>query len=396
MAEIVVMPKMNLIMENGILGQWYKSVGDIAAEGDPLCSVENEKETADVTAMAAGTVLKIWGAEGESYPVAAPLALLGAPDEDITEIVNRTEGRLAGTAGPEPAEVNAAPGALAAQPAPSDIKMLPKLRRMIRDKGIDINELITFCGKTRITEQDISDYEAARAPLGAAAAVGRAEKASGMRRAIAANMMESVGKTALLTNITEADMTACLKQRDSAKQHGRNISITALVIKACAIALKEHEILNASMDGDELIYHEDINIACAIDIPGGLAVPVIYGADRLDIDTISRAVAGFMERGQQGALTNADMAGGTFTVSNVGMFGVLAFTPIINYPQAAVMGIGAISRLPRYADGQSEILAPKYIMNLCLSYDHRIVDGAPAARFAARVRDILQDCTDLY
>ena len=163
MAEIVVMPRMNLVMERGLLGNWYISAGDTVAEGDPLCSVENDKETEDVTAMAAGTVLKIWGEEGESYPVAAPLALLGSPDEDITDIVKRVESRLTETADPDPAKDDITPETPAAPPSASNIKMAPKLRRMIQDKGIVINDLIAFCGKTRITEQDILDYVAGKA-----------------------------------------------------------------------------------------------------------------------------------------------------------------------------------------------------------------------------------------
>ena len=197
------MPKMNLVMENGLLGRWYKSAGDIVAEGDPLCGVENEKETEDITAAVSGTLLKIWGEEGGTYPVAAPRALIGAPDEGITDIVKRIEDRLAETAGldsakaaglkpaettgskaedtagwrpveaagpmtaetyePETTAAAEVPEAPAAPAAASDIKMLPKLRRMIRDKGIDIDDLIAFCGKDRVTEQDIADYEAARA-----------------------------------------------------------------------------------------------------------------------------------------------------------------------------------------------------------------------------------------
>jgi len=214
---------------------------------------------------------------------------------------------------------------------------------------------------------------------------------SSLRRAIAANMSLSCGQTARLTNVTEVDMTACLNMLGALKKEGRGASATAVIIKACAAALSEHEIVNAFIDGEEIVYHGEIDIGCAIDVPNGLLVPVIRGADKKDVFAITAEIADFAERGQRGALTGAEMSGGTFTVSNVGMFGVEIFTPIINHPQAAIMGVGAIARLPRYLDDSSEILVPRSIMKLSLTYDHRIVDGAPAARFSLRVRELLEN-----
>jgi len=175
------------------------------------------------------------------------------------------------------------------------------------------------------------------------------------------------------------------------KKKGQKVSATALVIKACALALREFEIINASLDGDEIVYHGDIHVGCAVDVPKGLVVPVIRHADQKDLTAIADEIVGFAERGQRGAITAADAAGGTFTVSNVGMLGVEFFTPVINYPQAAIMGMGTIARLPRYLDETSEIAVPRHIMKLGLSYDHRIVDGAPAARFSLRVRELLEN-----
>jgi len=395
MAEIVVMPKMNLIMEEGLLGQWYKSVGDTVGLDEPLCSVENEKETADVQSMSSGVLLKIWGVEGERYPVATPIALLGVPGEDITGIVERVEKQLADPGSEVPATPVEQPEVLPEKAPPANIRMLPKLRKLIRDKGINLDALIDFCGKTKITEQDILDYESAQKSAPAVSAGGRRERMSGMRRAIAGNMSESCERTARLTNVTEVDMTDCIKKLGEIKKTGQKVSVTAFIVKACALALREHEIVNASLEVDEIVFHDEINVGCAVDVPNGLVVPVVREADKKDVGAISDEIAGFMERGRRSALTSAETAGGTFTVSNVGMLGVEIFTPIINYPQAAIMGVGAIARLPRYLEVDSEILVPRHILKLSLTYDHRIVDGAPAARFSLKVRELLENPAEL-
>ena len=417
MAEIVVIPKMNLIMERGIIGHWFKTVGDYVTEGDPLFDVENEKEVSEVTAMATGAILKIWGVEGETYPVAAPVALIGGPDENVTEIIKQIDELLASMLAQEsdnfssdnPSSDNRSSDNRSSEALDdtshneTTVKMLPKLRKIIRDKGIDINALVKFCGKNRITEQDIYDYESSQIRFKDTSALSnigdfgsRRNTMSGMRRKIASHMMDSVLKTAMLTNVTEVDMTKCVKTRKSIESQERAVSLTAMVIKACAIAIKEYEIINAALNENEIIYHDSINISCAVDVPGGLMTPVIHNADKLDIYTITDNLSAFSNRGKSGELTNDDMSGGTFTVSNVGMLGVKIFTPILNYPQAAIMGIGAINRVPRYIDDNSETLVPKHMMNLCLTYDHRLIDGALAARFAARVRDALEDCAILF
>ena len=417
MAEIVLMPKMNLVMEEGYLGQWYKSVGDVIALHDPLCSVENEKETGDVAALGAGVLLKIWGEEGETYPINTPIALIGEPNEDISEISARIE---AGLSGQDDRNIEN-PSAIAEESAPiveepmiaespkgstTKVKMLPKLRKMIQHKGIDLEELIAYIGKDRVTEKDILDFERAVStsvasapgvdksptePTPASSSGDRRERMSSMRRTIAANMVRSRDITASLTNVTEVDMTDALKMKKTWEEDGQKLSVTALIIKACAVALGEHEIINSSLDGEEIVFHANVNIGCAIDVPNGLVVPVIQQADKKSVDMISSEIYEFANLAKSGKLSNADMTGGTFTVTSVGMLGVEMFTPIINYPQAAIIGVGAITRLPRYLDADSEIPIPRHIMKLSLSYDHRIIDGAVAARFSLRVRELLEN-----
>jgi pyruvate dehydrogenase E2 component (dihydrolipoamide acetyltransferase) len=392
---------MNLTMEEGVLAKWLKNVGDTVEVEELLCCIENEKASEDMDSPASGVLLKIFGVEGETYKVATPIAIIGQPGEDISALVEKVEKQLSGAQpeeGPEPVEATPASAPPAAVETRVQVKMLPKVRKLVQELGIDLAALAAFCGDRRITEEEVRSFQQASQQTMAADLQiepgDRRVRMSTMRRTIAANMSESCQKTARLTNVTEVDMTGAVKTLNERKEE--QLSLTALVVKACALAIKEHDIINTVVDGDEIVYKADINIGVAVDMPGGLAVPVIRSADAKDIHTLSREIADFAARARQGALTQADMTGGTFTVSNAGMLGLDSFTPIINYPQTAIMGVGAVRRLPRFLDDSSEIVVARHIMNLCLTYDHRVIDGAPAARFSLRVRDLLQDAGVLF
>jgi pyruvate dehydrogenase E2 component (dihydrolipoamide acetyltransferase) len=398
MAEIIVMPKMNLTMEEGVLVGWCKKPGETVKREEVLCSIETEKSVVEMESPASGVLLKIWGAEGESYRVAAPIALIGQPDEDVSALIVQAEILLAGNQTIEPTGGTpfAAPAA-----TPEDrvqVKMLPKVRKLVQELGIDISTLAAFCGDRKITEEEVRAFQGSSQQTRAANKQSepgdRRVKMSSMRRTIATNMSESCHNTARLTNVTEVDMTGAVELLQERKEE--LLSLTALVVRACALAIQEHDVINTVVDGVELVYKANIHIGVAVDLPGGLAVPVIRNADKKDIHTLTREIADSAAKARQGTLTPADLSGGTFTVSNVGMLGVELFTPIINYPQTAIMGIGAVRRLPRYVDDTADIVVPRYILKLCLTYDHRVIDGAPAARFSLRVRELLQNPGELF
>ncbi len=388
MAEIVVMPKMNLTMAEGTISQWYKGVGDTIAEEEPLCSIENEKEVEDMNSLVGGTVLAIVGEVGELYPVATPIAIVGNPGEDISPLLEQMQGKKTEVEKPQ----QKATPIVRESTENSGVRMLPKLRKLIKDKGIDLDDLLKFAGDRKITEQIIDEF-AASAPASAVEAGDRVERMSSLRKTIARNMMESCSRTARLTNFMEVDMTEAFKAVGQQKQQGKNISMTAVIIKACAIALSQHEIINTSIDEsrDEIIFKKAINISCAVDMPTGLAVPVIRDADKKDVFAITAKVRDFAQRGQEGKLTNEDMSGGTFTVSNVGMLDVCYFTPIINYPQTAILGVGNVTVQPRYVDAECTKIEPRKVMVIGITYDHRVIDGAPASKFLQAVRDALQN-----
>ena len=393
MAEIIVMPKMNLTMEEGSLVEWNKKVGDVIKVDEVLCSIETEKAVADMESPASGILLKIWGVLGEHYPVKTPIALIGQPDEDVSALIEQAENQIAGTKVQEPTEEIT----VAAPAVPSEIlvraKMLPKVRKLVKELGIDESALVAFCGDRKITEEEVRAFQET-SPKTSVTKVqndprDRRERMSIMRSTIAANMSESCQKTAWLTNVTEIDVTRLMEKLNERKEE--KISLTALIVKACALAIKEHDFINTVVDGNEIIYKANINIGVAVDVPGGLTVPVIRNADTKNISTLTDELVDLSNKARQGALTQKDLTEGTFTVTNVGMLGIEFFTPIINYPQTAIMGVGSVSRLPRFLDDNSDVIISRHIMNLCLSYDHRVIDGAPAARFSLTVRKLLQD-----
>ena len=440
MAEIIGMPKMNLTMEEGFLAKWHKAVGETVEVDEPLCSIENAKETEDMLSMVAGTLLKRIGEEGSEYPVAAPIAIIGYPGEDISALLARIGSKpgvpdSTGQSGhpdqssqpnrsgqpdqssqpnqsgqPDQSSQPDQPGTpdasghapLEGRQAAADnepempLKMMPKVRNLVRDLGIDPAVLAAFCAGRRITEDEVLAFQKSRAAavMSVEAAVGdRREKMSAMRKSIAKNMAESCGRTARLTNFTEVDMTDTFRRLKAMKDEGKKLSITAVLVKACALALREFEIVNTSLDEatDEIIFRGEVNISCAVDVPGGLVVPVVRQADTKNLLVISQEIADFSAKAQVGKLTNQEMKNGTFTVSNVGMLDVDFFTPIIHYPQTAILGAGTVRTLPRYVDEAFETLAPRKVMMLSLTYDHRVIDGAPASRFLKRVKALLQD-----
>jgi pyruvate dehydrogenase E2 component (dihydrolipoamide acetyltransferase) len=398
MAEIIVMPKMNLTMEEGVIVEWRKKLGDTVKVDEILCDIETEKAVAEMESPAAGVLLKVWGALGERYPVTTPIALIGQPGEDITALIAQAEKRLASPPVKEPtAEI---PVAVPVSTTESrvQVKMLPKVRKMVQELGIDVAALAVFVGDRKITEEEVQAFQKTSQTKKSTniqtEAGDRRVGMSTMRRTIAANMSESVQKTARLTNVTEVDMTQVMGKLNARKDE--KLSITALVIKACALAIKEYDIINTVLDGNDIIYKAKIHISVAIDIPGGLTVPVIRNADTKDVKTLTHELADLADKARQGKLMQDDLTGGTFTVSNVGMLGVEFFTPVINYPQTAIMGVGTVKRLPRFLDDVSEKIVSSFIMKLSLTYDHRVIDGAPAARFSLKVRDLLQDPDVLF
>ncbi len=362
MVEKVVMPKLSLTMKEGTVGKWYKREGDTVEKGEPIVEVISEKATYDLEAPASGILRKILVAEGVDVPVNAVLAVITAPDEAFSE-----------------AEILAE-----VSPAVEEVKervlASPAAKRLAREHGIDLSLVAGSGPEGRIVEEDVRRFiDEARGIL---PKVKEVIPLSGFRKTSAERVSASFRTAPHSTIMMEIDVSK------AAELHNKfQVSYTAILVKAVAKALTEHPIINSTLEGDKIKIFEDVNVGVAIATEHGLIVPVIQATDKKSLKEIDAAINGLTEKAKQGKLTKENLSGGTFTVSNLGMYGVDYFTPIINPPEAAILGVGKIVEKPVVVDGKIE---KKPLTTLSLSYDHRIVDGAPAARFLQRIKNYIE------
>jgi len=412
----VRMPQLALSMTEGTVGKWLKTEGETVQAGEPLVEVLTEKVATEIAAPASGVLQKIMVPEGATVPVDTVLAVIATGEEGATPTVGQQPAPAQTTAG------EAAPGSAHAAPAPATedrgrVFASPAARRLAREHGVDLRQVRGTGPGGRIIMRDVlrvaaelaeraavAVAETARAaptppapaaptPAPAPAApAARAIPLAGMRRIIAERMVQSRQTTAPVTLTVEVDMAEAVKLRQQLlgeweRTHGLRLSYTDLIVRAVAKALREHPRLNASLVGDEIRLHEEINIGVAVALDDGLIVPVVHQADRKSLLEIALAIRDLADRARRNALTPADVAGGTFTVTNLGMYGTDIFTPIINPPECAILGVGRIVERPAVREGQ---LVARPLIWLSLTFDHRIVDGAPAAQFLQRVQEILE------
>jgi pyruvate dehydrogenase E2 component (dihydrolipoamide acetyltransferase) len=408
----VVLPKLGLTQEEGTIVRWLKAEGSRVERGEALFEVLTDKATIEVEAPASGVLLRILVPEGTAAPVATPIAVIGEPGER-SERSERTE-QSAGVARTEPstAGVPAARAAAQAFPprsghaapvqtAPGDgrIRVSPRARALAAARGVDLRHLRGSGPDGRIIERDVqgaletTPAGAAAAPAASTAAVERRPAvASHLRAIIARRMTESLRGSAQLTLTGDADMAEAARMRDEAgaeleRRGGVRPTYTDLVVRAAAIALRDHPRLNAHWAAGGPRQLPDIHIGVAVALDEGLAVPVIRHADRATLAEIAATVRDLSERARGFRLRPEELEGGTFTVTNLGMYGVDAFTPIINPPEAAILGAGRVRPRP-VAVGERVEVRP--VMVLSLTFDHRIVDGAPAAQFLQRITHVLE------
>jgi len=377
MAVEVVMPKFGLTMQEGTIQRWFKGEGDSIAKGEALFEVETEKVLYEVEAPTAGRVAKLLYPEEATVACARVVAVLAVGNEDpvavaaqyatVPETAARAPAAAAAVAAPARAQVPGGPSA----------PVTPAARKLAKEHAIDVRAISGTGPGGRVTREDV---EAAIAAGPTAAPAG--EPLRGMRKTIAAHMLQSVQSTAQLTITTEADVTELVARHQRLRGEFA-VTITDLVIEAVAATLRAHPRLNATASADAVQYHAEIDVGVAVAVDDGLIVPVVRGADRKalrDIAVESRALA---EKARAGRLAAADVRGGTFTVTNLGMYGVDAFTPILDTPQVATLGVGRIVEKPAVHGGQ---IVARRMMILSLTFDHRIVDGVPAAAF---LRDVV-------
>ena len=406
MASEVKVPVLGESVSEATIGQWLKQPGEAVAVDEPIVSLETDKVAIEVNSSVAG----VMGAQlvklGDTVAVGTLIAMIEAGN-----------GVAAAPAPSAPAPA-AAPPALAppASPAPiaelaTDAAVLsPAVRRAVLEYGIDPASVKGTGKDGRLTKEDVIAAAAAKsaapaptvtAPAPVPAVAGaRAEervKMTRLRQTIARRLKEAQQTAALLTTFNDVDMSAVIAARDKykdlfEKKHGIRLGFMGFFAKAACLALKDIPSVNARIEGDEIIYHKFVDISVAVSAPGGLVTPVVRDADTMSFAQIEAAIAEYGKRARDGALTLADLKGGTFTISNGGVFGSLMSTPIINPPQSAVLGLHRIDQRPIAHNGQVVIRPMMYI---ALSYDHRLIDGREAVTALKIIKDAIEDPTRL-
>ena len=433
MAKVVVMPKLGLTMTEGTISSWLKKEGDAVKEGEPMFEVETDKLTNTIEASATGILRKIIAGEGSTVPVLDKIAVIAAADEDIS-------GLLSGAAAPAPAAeaapAESAPAAAAAAAAPSGERVAasPRAKKLAKEKGIDL-ALVKGTGPNgRITEDDVNNYvPAPAAPAGpevkasplaakvagdigvdlsAVPAHGRVLAAdilaylensrekgaenpleetvpmNGMRKAIAKNMLASHMTSPTVTFNLGVDMSAMRDYREQLKAKDIKVSYTDLLVKFVAKALTEFPLLNCSVEDNKIIYKHYVNMGVAVALDSGLVVPNVTDADKKTLTQIHAEVKELADAARGGKLPMEKLHGGTFTITNLGMYGIESFSPIINQPEVAILGVTTMEDRPVVRGGEIVI---RPIMNLSLTADHRVVDGSVAAEFLQRVKTLLEN-----
>lgn len=438
MASEVVMPKMGATMDEGTIVTWLVQVGDMVEEGDPVAEVQTDKITLEIEAETTGILLKTLYDAGAVVKVHEVIAYLGEEGESVQELgknPKNTDSRAVGEQKQPPTEkenTQEMPAKLGGK-----IRRTPAARKLAEDNCINLSDITGSGPLGRIQKVDVENYLTERdqkitplakkiaedhkidyrgikgtgsqgkivkddlvslssvdkkhgQPAGSQAA--KRVPIKGMRKVIANRISESAYTAPHVTLISEIDMTKCVSLRKELlpvieNMGGIRISFNEILIKAVGCTLKQHPGINISLEGDDIVYHSEINIGMAVAVSDGLVVPVLRDVNQKGLAALAKEAKLAGKQAREGKLSPDDMQGSTFTVSNLGMYAVDGFTPIINAPNAAILGVGRIQEKPVIVNGE---VAIRSMMNVSLSFDHRIIDGAPAAAFLTDLKDTLE------
>ncbi|MDK2783274.1 MAG: hypothetical protein PWQ32_863 [Thermococcaceae archaeon] len=452
MAEIIKMPKLGLTMTEGMVASWRKSEGDTVSKGEIIADISTDKLTFELESPVDGVLLKIIVQEGQVVAVGEPIGIVGEPgenvslgtsdsstsdDQDAPKNDKATSNSQKETAGVAPAS----PRGL--------IKASPKAKRLIREMGLDITKIkgtgpegriiakdvLAFAKESKKTlkaspvaskmaeefgvdmssidaekgrimkedilralktlvDKDVSEKETVKPEVGFSVKQEKSKRLplTQMRKVIGERMLLSTSTMPAVTYNMEVNFKEFLDFRNKLKAKmepkGVRISINDILMKICSIALKEYPMCNSSMEGDHILLHEDVNIGLAVAVDGGLVVPNVKAVQDKTIYEIAVETKRLVEAARKGNLSVDDMTGGTFTITNLGMFGMHSFTPIINPPEACILGVNAIVERPVVLNGT---ITTRPMSMLCLTADHRIIDGADAAKFLSRIKEMIEE-----
>ncbi|NUQ19267.1 MAG: 2-oxoglutarate dehydrogenase complex dihydrolipoyllysine-residue succinyltransferase [Sphingomonas sp.] len=445
MATDVQVPALGESITEGTLAQWLKKPGEAVKADEPIASLETDKVSVEVPSPVAGVLTEQLVEEGDNVAVGAVIARIDqnaaaaatAPSPAAAGAESTTTNPAGAGENPQlrgtPHAPEPIPGEDGGETSVSDedhiTTLSPAVRRAVLEYHVDPTKIKGTGKDGRLTKDDvIAAAEAqkgasrpaqaepqapeAKAPAAEANAPAPASrpspgstgerkeervKMSRLRQTIAKRLKDAQNTAAMLTTFNDVDMSAVIEARTRykdlfEKKHGIRLGFMAFFVKACALAAKDVPSVNASLEGDEIVYHDYLDVSIAVSAPKGLVVPVVRNADRMSFAEIEKTIAGYGKKAKEGTLGIEDMTGGTFTISNGGVFGSLLSTPIINPPQSAVLGMHRIEERPVVKDGQ---IVARPMMYLALSYDHRIIDGREAVTFLVRVKEAIEDPTRL-
>lgn len=421
MAIKVEMPKLSDTMEEGVIAKWNVKEGDKVESGDVIAEVETDKATMEVEVFDAGTVLKILVEEGAAVPLGETMAVIGEEGEDISDMVGdkakdevkqeedeteekegekeKSEDKVEQDSADKKDEKEeddklSKPQAekKEAKPSPSKdgrIKASPLARKMAEEEGIELSRVKGSGPEGRIIKKDIEEYEPAAEPTAVSSREDTEHRVSQMRKTIARRLSESKYNSPHYYETIDIDVKQLFAARKQLNEmiEGK-VSFNDIIIKACSVALRRHPMVNSSWQGDSILEHGDVNVAFAVAIDEGLLTPVLRNTDQKGLQQISSESKELAEKARNRKLTPEQMERSTFTISNLGMFGIEQFTAIINPPNACILAVGAIRDVPVVKDGE---VVPGKRMKVTLSSDHRIVDGATAAQFLNTLKGLLKN-----
>ncbi|HOD43753.1 MAG TPA: dihydrolipoamide acetyltransferase family protein [Anaerolineaceae bacterium] len=406
MADVVSMPKLGFDMAEGTLVRWVKLEGETVNKGDILAEIETDKATVEVESSFAGVVHKHLVEQGSVVPVGTPIAIIAAPGEQVEDIPTTQPAQEVPAQAQTPQTAPAAPVQPAATPtAPAGpVKASPLARRMATEQGLDIHTLRGSGPGGRIVKRDVeSALKSIPASFPLKPATPPAQMTSTaipgdetvpvdrLRAAIGRRMVESKQQVPhfYVTHACRVDELMSLRKKiNSTLPEGEKISVNDFIIKAAGLALRRYPNLNASLNGDVILRHGDVNVGVAVAVPGGLLTVVNRNTDQKPLRVISREVREMVTRARDGKVRPDDIEGSTFSISNLGMFDVDSFVAIINPPEAAILAVGSVQEVPVVEDGQ---IKPGMVLKITLSADHRITDGAEAAQFLQAMAEYLEN-----
>jgi 2-oxoglutarate dehydrogenase E2 component (dihydrolipoamide succinyltransferase) len=415
MATEIKVPALGESVTEATVAKWMKKVGDAVAKDEALCELETDKVTLEVNAPAAGTLAEIRADEGANVEIGQ---ILGVIAEGAAAAAVRPAAATKPAAAPPPAPAAKPAPALAAAPAAAAAPLSPAVRKLVAENELQPAAIPASGKDGRLTKGDVLAYmekpasarsgmtQRAPSPAPAAPQPGPAAapprppaereqrvRMTRLRKRIAERLKQAQNTAAMLTTFNEVDMSAILRLREQfkdgfEKKHGVKLGFMSFFVKACIQALKEIPAVNGEIDGDDLIYKNHYDIGVAVGTEQGLVVPVVRDADRMSFAEIEKKIGELGRKARDGKLTIEDLTGGTFTISNGGVYGSLMSTPILNPPQSGILGMHKTQPRPMAIDGKIEI---RPMMYLALSYDHRIIDGREAVTFLVRVKENIED-----